>query len=467
MRRARPALTTVAVLAAVVLLPAPAHAGDVQREEFRDADVAPFEVIGWGAGGPHATFRHGTVTIGAETIVMLPEAGPPSDWVGTANRLTGFDVDFRMRLGADATGTCLDESGTPPALLWVGDTTDLLQVAFAADEVCVVHPEVERVPLRTQRWHTYHLEVRGQRVRLDVDGRTVLDKVHTQVGAGTVSLGLETYRGSATWDWVRYDTAPGRRCTIRGTSGDDVLVGTPRADVICAGAGDDHVSGLGGDDVLIGGDGDDVLLGGPGHDLLQGGWGDDVLDNGPDSGRAEGGQGDDVLTTGADPDGAHQLLGGPGHDVVDYGARTAGVRVTLDGLGGDGAPGEGDSVGVPPPWGASTDVEEVRGGLGDDALLGGTWSAVLVGGPGADVLRGGTWRDRLDGVDGVGGNDLLDGGDAYDECTADPGDTVLSCNEDEPHPTMPPLPTGAATPSSTSSRTRSTTPAAASLVLLR
>lgn len=448
-RRTRLGLTVGAIAALTLLLPAPAWAGDVQREEFSRPPTDPWQVIGFG-GDPVATTRGGAITIGRETLVMLLETAGTSEWTGASGRLTGWDVDFRMRLGRDATGSCRDEqTGTPPTLLWVGDTMDLLQIGFAPGELCVLYPFEDRqvIPLDTHRWHRYGLEARGQQVRLTVDGRTVLDQTFTGRGAGTVALGFETFVGSSTWDYVRYDTAPGHRCTIRGTDGPDVLTGTAGADVICAGAGDDRVSGLGGDDVLIGGDGDDTLLGGDGHDLLQGGWGADVLDAGADSGRSEGGQGGDRFVMGAAPDGAHQVVGGPGHDVADYASRTAPVTVTLDGLGGDGSVGEGDAVGAPSPWNTSPDVEEVRGGSGDDVLTGSPWRDALVGGLGADLLRGLGDSDTLRGTDGVEGNDRLDGGDGTDTCTADPLDALTSCNDRyPPYPT--PTPTPVPTPSS-------------------
>ncbi|MBO9555984.1 hypothetical protein [Cellulomonas sp.] len=464
MRRTRLGLAVATVLATALFLPVPAWAGDVQREEFRQPPGDPWQVHGF-SGDPVISTRGGTVTIGEQTLVMLLEYGPPSEWTGSANRLSGWDVDFRMRLGAGSTQPCLDDQGSPPAtLLWVGDTTDLLQVGFGPGEVCLVHPYEDRVaaPVDTARWHTYHLEARGQHVRLLVDGRAVLDRTLTGRGAGTVGLGFETHQGSSSWDYLRYDTAPGRPCTIRGTSGPDVLRGTPGPDVICGGAGDDRISGLGGDDVLVGGDGNDTLLGGDGHDLLQGGWGSDVLDGGADSGRSEGGQGDDRFLMGAAPSGADQVVGGPGRDAVDYGSRTGAVTVTLDGVGGDGAVGEGDAIGVPSPWDASPDVEEVRGGSGDDVLTGGRWAETLVGGGGADVLRGGGGPDTLRGVDGVEGNDRLDGGDGPDVCTADPSDALTSCNDPDPRPTspmpMPPAPSGS--PSTTPSTAPSTAPAA-------
>ncbi|ADG73179.1 hypothetical protein Cfla_0260 [Cellulomonas flavigena DSM 20109] len=209
------------VRAAVVLLPAPAWAGDLQPEEFEDAALQPWQVIGWGEDGASAKVRDGTLTVDPETLVMLREEATPSEWTGSANRLTGFDVEFRMRLGGDAQGGCTGENGTPPTLLWVGDTTDLLQIGFSATELCLLYPygEGHVVTLDALRWHRYALEVRGQHVRLLVDGRAVLDEILRQTGGGTVGLGLETYRGTSTWDYVRYDTAPGRACTIRGTDG--------------------------------------------------------------------------------------------------------------------------------------------------------------------------------------------------------------------------------------------------------
>jgi Tol biopolymer transport system component len=86
------------------------------------------------------------------------------------------------------------------------------------------------------------------------------------------------------------------RCTIRGTAGNDVLVGTPGADTICGFAGNDRIDGRGGNDLLLGGDGNDTLTGGSGSDLVFGGRGNDVL-----RGR----------------DGLHDVLdGGPGRDRI-------------------------------------------------------------------------------------------------------------------------------------------------------
>jgi Ca2+-binding RTX toxin-like protein len=80
-------------------------------------------------------------------------------------------------------------------------------------------------------------------------------------------------------------------CTIKGTSGPDVLFGGNGRDVICGYGGNDQLFGLAGSDVLIGGLGNDYLEGGAGSDVMLGGTGNDsfrsydggrdVVDGGP------------------------------------------------------------------------------------------------------------------------------------------------------------------------------------------
>lgn len=58
-----------------------------------------------------------------------------------------------------------------------------------------------------------------------------------------------------------------------GGSGNDLILGSPNADVIGGDDGDDCIIGGDGDDTLTGDNGDDVLLGGNGDDTLTGGAG--------------------------------------------------------------------------------------------------------------------------------------------------------------------------------------------------
>jgi hypothetical protein len=66
----------------------------------------------------------------------------------------------------------------------------------------------------------------------------------------------------------------GRRATIVGTTGDDVIVGTDGRDIIVGRGGSDVIDGGAGADVICGGHGADLITGGPGRDVLLGcsGW---------------------------------------------------------------------------------------------------------------------------------------------------------------------------------------------------
>jgi hypothetical protein len=59
-------------------------------------------------------------------------------------------------------------------------------------------------------------------------------------------------------------------CTIVGTPGNDVLLGTPGPDRICAGGGNDKIYGDEGPDVIVAGHGRDLCVGGTGHDRMRG-----------------------------------------------------------------------------------------------------------------------------------------------------------------------------------------------------
>jgi Ca2+-binding RTX toxin-like protein len=109
------------------------------------------------------------------------------------------------------------------------------------------------------------------------------------------------------------------------------LVGWYPDAVVSSGDGSDTlISGSSGD-FLIGEAGDDTLLGRAGPDYLQGGTGDDLID------------------------------GGSADDIADYSERTVGVRVDLDGVANDGEPQEADDLRA---------IESVRGGQGEDVLIG-------------------------------------------------------------------------------------------------
>jgi Ca2+-binding RTX toxin-like protein len=222
----------------------------------------------------------------------------------------------------------------------------------------------------------------------------------------------------------------GRRATIVGTAGDDVLQGTPGRDVIWGGDGNDTILGSLGNDLLCGGSGSDLIHGGRGNDIADGGSGDDD--------RVIGDLGDDKLTGGpGDGDevagslGIDTLNGGPGNfDLVhgDYG---------YDRM--DGGPGKGDIASFATDVGSGRDggvkvnlakhkargdghdrlfrFESVEGSAFDDIIVGNHQANVLDGGAGDDVLRGN------------GGPDRLVGGQGNDRCNGAKGNTV-SCGRE-------------------------------------
>jgi Ca2+-binding RTX toxin-like protein len=286
------------------------------------------------------------------------------------------------------------------------------------------------------------------------------DNVHSDVEYVFGGFGDDTITGSAGDDELHgYAGAD----TISGLGGDDTLDTGP-------GCGEDNLSGGLGDDTLVldgggtvdGGPDDDTIKlvgsssscatadvhGGTGHDTadfsaVQSGdlsfSLDDVADDGPETddnwhsdiedmiGGAYGmylvgSAGPNVITGGAGEDllqgggGADTLNGGGGYDVADYSDHTGPVTLTLDGAADDGSPGEGDRI--------ASDVEDLRGGAGNDALTGDGQDNVLDGGLGADVMLGGGGTDAVDysSRDAAVRVDL--GGSPGDDGQAGEGDTV-------------------------------------------
>ena len=200
-----------------------------------------------------------------------------------------------------------------------------------------------------------------------------------------------------------------------GGPGDDVL----RGGELRGGAGVDRLTITGGPRFADGGAGDDVLEGSAENDLLVGGPGRDGV-------RA--GAGADSVYDDGNPDGSPEpverdrLDGGPGSDHLSYSGRRDPVRVDLA-VRRDQAP-DHDDVSA---------FESVRGGAGDDVLLGDGVRDLLSGGPGDDRLDGRGGDDRLfgeegddrvrggegdDGLSGFGGEDVLRGGPGRDRLDA-------------------------------------------------
>jgi uncharacterized repeat protein (TIGR01451 family) len=116
-------------------------------------------------------------------------------------------------------------------------------------------------------------------------------------------------------------TCRGRRATIVGTAGADVLGGTAGPDVIFAWTGSDAIFPGGDRDLVCAGPGDDftnsgpqpdTVLAGRGADRVVGRAGGDELRGGRGRDRIRGGRGADLIAGGL---GIDRCFGGPGPDV--------------------------------------------------------------------------------------------------------------------------------------------------------
>jgi len=198
----------------------------------------------------------------------------------------------------------------------------------------------------------------------------------------------------------------GRPVTIEGTNGDDVIMGTPDADVIHGFRGNDMIFGMGGDDTICGGIGQDYIEGGAGNDNICGQSGRDTLHGGDGDDRIRGQRGGD------------QLFGEAGNDSLAGGAANDGLS---GGPGNDnllGGSGEDDLEG-------GSDIDALSGDSGDDFLRGGDGDDRLYGNFGNDELHGGDGDDRILG--GVG-DDFADGGNGNDRIVGGAGDDILLGN---------------------------------------
>ncbi|MES2946587.1 MAG: calcium-binding protein, partial [Pseudomonadota bacterium] len=189
---------------------------------------------------------------------------------------------------------------------------------------------------------------------------------------------------------------------LKGTTGNDSLIGTSTADELFADLGNDTINGLAGKDTLYGEDGDDLMDGGEDADRLRGGTGDDTL---------SGGAGNDTM--GGD-DGNDRLDGGSGNDVL---GGDAGDDSLNGGIGNDGLYGHDGNDSL--DGGSGSD--NLWGLLGDDTLAGGDDDDELFGGDGNDSLNGGAGADSLEGG---AGQDTLTGGDGMDVFTVSGLDTI-------------------------------------------
>ncbi|MEU8243957.1 calcium-binding protein [Actinoplanes missouriensis] len=244
----------------------------------------------------------------------------------------------------------------------------------------------------------------------------------------------------------------GGKDKIYGQGGNDLIYAGDGSDYVSAGDGNDRVLGdsdcinmpdRAGHDVIHGGNGNDDIFGDNGNDKLYGGNGNDFLNAWYGADRVEGGAGNDQLY--GDPNDrkvyADVLLGGTGRDSVDYQGYKKNLTVSMNGVSrDDGVAGEHDTVGA--------DVEILYSGSGHDRLTGNAAANEIYGFDGNDTIRGGGGNDDMSGGNGnnrlygEAGDDalyvyygvgFLDGGANNDVCNGRPETvTLVSCETFQP-----------------------------------
>lgn len=247
---------------------------------------------------------------------------------------------------------------------------------------------------------------------------------------GLAATSLIAHAAAAPQSTPETPRCDGRKATIVGTDGDDVIHGTAGPDVIWGGPGND---------VIYGGLGNDIICGGAGDDLIHGGRGNDWIDGGRGTDRVFGDLGDDTVLGG--PGNRDEVSGGLGIDTVNGGP---GDEDIVRGDYGydrmDGGPGKGDiasfatavagrrgsgvwvSLKAHKAFGDGHDrlyrFESIEGSAFHDTLIGDAGGNVIDGGPGDDTIIGG------------GGHDTLIGGQGTDSCQGGP--VHVSCGPEKP-----------------------------------
>ena len=226
---------------------------------------------------------------------------------------------------------------------------------------------------------------------------------------------------------------------LNGGSGNDYLNGGSDNDVIDGGDGNDYLDGAIGDDTLRGGNDNDTIYGRWGNDTIYGNLGDDFLDGGEDNDQINGGDGNDIITAGAGNDtinadsgddliigneGNDDLSGGSGNDTI-YGRSGDDVIVAGSGddyvSGGDGRDTINGNEGSDILYG-NGGVDVISGNDGNDNIYGGSGNDQLFGNFGNDNIYGGSGRNTIEGNEG---DDTITGGEDYDRIEGGTGNDTI------------------------------------------
>ena len=223
--------------------------------------------------------------------------------------------------------------------------------------------------------------------------------------------------------------------TVLDVTQSKALIGTPteNADCLVGDATGNTIVGLGGDDQLYGEGGDDMLSGGAGSDALDGGAGNDSLDGGAGGDMLSGGTGNDSYYFGR----------GFGHDTIVDDEGIDAIRLAPDLTPADvrvrrdpwdlilEIRGSTDALRVT-NWFTSDSAKIERAEFADGTVWTTDDLQTLVRTPteDADILIGA--NDLYEVINGLGGDDWIDGGYGIDVMSGGTGnDTYVVDNKND------------------------------------
>lgn len=222
-------------------------------------------------------------------------------------------------------------------------------------------------------------QVYGGRGNDTLRGGSGADMFSGQDGTDTMDYSGHSEAVTVRLNGVADDGAPGERDNIATSV--EHIIGTRYDDGIYGGAGPIEIEGGEGDDTLMAGAEDSLLDGGLGNDRIGGRGGDDTIYGGEGNDSFDGGRGTD------------EFHGGDGLDSVSYALRSENLVLRVSGNSESGAEGENDLIGL--------DMEDIRGGSGNDLFVGSDSPETFYGRDGDDTIDGGWGNDTLWGGSGI------------------------------------------------------------------
>jgi 6-phosphogluconolactonase (cycloisomerase 2 family) len=277
--------------------------------------------ITWNAGDGVDSIDGGggidTVTVSdansGESIVLSQAGGQPQLTVGTTTLTLNNIAALALNLGAGGDNVSVgDLSGTSLTQLNVAlgthSTADAISLAGTAGN--------DTFTLSTAAGSLLVHEAGGLTTTIAQASAAIGDALTIHGNAGNDTIDASGV-GAALMHLNLY-----------GDDGNDIITGSPYADLIHGGAGADTIAGGGGSDVIHGDDGNNVLTGGSGGVTLYGGAGNDTLTAGVLPSALYGGDGNDSLI--GHP-GDTWVDGGTGTDTYTLDATAAATTVSLFG----------------------------------------------------------------------------------------------------------------------------------------